>query len=101
MATSRVSPNKERWNQTLKSRIPLENCLLPGDLSHEINAFVDHYNHRRYYESLKHLLMSPKLVYTYGATNTLRTKPELHNSAIALSNAQYERLMTGSNTDDA
>ena len=42
----------ERWHQTLKNRILLENYFLPGDLTHEIDAFVDHYNHRRYHESL-------------------------------------------------
>jgi len=30
----------ERWYQTLKNRIPLENYYLPGDLEAEIGAFV-------------------------------------------------------------
>jgi hypothetical protein len=42
----------ERWHQTLKNRILLENYYLPGDLEAKIDAFVDHYNHRRYHESL-------------------------------------------------
>jgi putative transposase len=37
----------ERWHQTLKNHILLENHLLPGDLDAQIEAFVDHYNHRR------------------------------------------------------
>ena len=41
----------ERWHQTLKNRILLENYYLPGDLEAQIGAFVDHYNHRRYHES--------------------------------------------------
>ena len=36
----------ERWHQTLKNRILLENYYLPGDLERRIEAFVDHYNHR-------------------------------------------------------
>jgi transposase InsO family protein len=32
----------ERWHQTLKNRILLENYYLPGDLEHQIKAFVDH-----------------------------------------------------------
>ena len=36
----------ERWHQTLKNRILLENYYLPGDLEAQIDAFVDHYNHR-------------------------------------------------------
>ncbi len=42
----------ERWHQTLKNRILLETYYLPGDLKAKIGAFVDHYNHRRYHESL-------------------------------------------------
>src|SRR5450631_4533873 len=42
----------ERWHQTLKNRILLENYYMPGDLEAKIDAFVDHYNHRRYHESL-------------------------------------------------
>jgi putative transposase len=45
----------ERWHQTLKNRILLENCYLPGDLERQIDAFVEHYNHVRYHESLSNL----------------------------------------------
>ena len=45
----------ERWHQTLKNRILLENYYLPGALEEAIAAFVDHYNHRRYHESLGNL----------------------------------------------
>ena len=42
----------ERWHQTLKNRILLENYYLPGDLETQIEAFVGHYNYHRYHESL-------------------------------------------------
>jgi transposase InsO family protein len=42
----------ERWHQTLKNRILLENHFLPGDLERQIEAFVEHYNHRRHHESI-------------------------------------------------
>ncbi len=45
----------ERWHQTLKNRILLENYYLPGDLEAQIEAFVAHYNHQRYHESLNNL----------------------------------------------
>jgi putative transposase len=45
----------ERWHQTLKNRILLENYYLPGDLEAHIGHFVDHYNHHRYHESLQNL----------------------------------------------
>ena len=45
----------ERWHQTLKNRILLENYFLPGDLKAQIGKFVTHYNHHRYHESLNNL----------------------------------------------
>ena len=45
----------ERWHQTLKNRILLENYFLPGDLERQIGAFVEQYNHHRYHESLGNL----------------------------------------------
>ena len=42
----------ERWHQTLKNRVLLENYFLPGDLEISIESFVTHYNHHRYHESL-------------------------------------------------
>jgi len=39
----------------LKNRILLENYYLPGDLDAQIDAFVGHYNHRRYHERLRNL----------------------------------------------
>ena len=48
----------ERWHQTLKNRILLEHYFLPGDLKAQIEAFVDHYNHQRYHESLNNVTPS-------------------------------------------
>lgn len=45
----------ERWHQTLKNRILLENYYLPGDLEDQIGRFIEHYNHSRYHESLSNL----------------------------------------------
>jgi putative transposase len=45
----------ERWHQTLKNRILLENYYLPGELQTQIAAFIEHYNHRRCHESLENL----------------------------------------------
>ena len=44
-----------RWHQTLKNRILLENDFLPGDLEAQIEAFVEHYNHQRYHESINNV----------------------------------------------
>jgi len=45
----------ERWHLSLKSRILLENYYLPGDLERAVSDFVEHYNQRRYHESLDNL----------------------------------------------
>src|SRR5690606_5267061 len=42
----------ERWHQTLKNRILLENYFLPGDLERQVATFVHHDQHRRYHESI-------------------------------------------------
>jgi transposase InsO family protein len=58
----------ERWHQTLKNRILLENYYLPGDLEAQVGAFVKHYNHRRCHESLRNL--TPADVY-FGRGQTI------------------------------
>jgi len=45
----------ERWHRSLKNRILLEHYYLPGDLERQITEFINHYNTRRYHESLKNL----------------------------------------------
>ena len=63
----------ERWHQTLKNRILLENYYLPGDLQACIGRFVEYYNHQRYHESLKNL--TPADVY-FGRGQTILLKRE-------------------------
>jgi transposase InsO family protein len=61
----------ERWHLSLKSRILLENYYLPGDLKRAIADFVEHYNHRRYHESLDNL--TPADVY-FGRGDRIRKR---------------------------
>jgi putative transposase len=63
----------ERWHQTLKNRILLENYFLPGDLEAQIDAFVTDYNHRRYHESIDNL--TPADVY-FGRRSAILTERE-------------------------
>jgi putative transposase len=63
----------ERWHQTLKNRILLENYYLPGDLECEIEAFIADYNYRRYHESIDNL--TPADVY-FGRGQTLLLERE-------------------------
>ena len=63
----------ERWHQTLKNRILLENYFLPGDLAAQTEAFVANYNHHRYHESLSNL--TPADVY-FGRGRTILLERE-------------------------
>jgi putative transposase len=63
----------ERWHQTLKNRILLENYYLPGDLEAKIGDFVAHYNHLRYHESIANL--TPADVY-FGRGQTILLERE-------------------------
>jgi transposase InsO family protein len=63
----------ERWHQTLKNRILLQNYYLPGDLEAKIGDFVAHYNHLRYHESIANL--TPADVY-FGRGQTILLERE-------------------------
>jgi len=79
----------ERWHQTLKNRILLENYYLPGDLEAQIDAFVGHYNHQRYHESLKNL--TPADVY-FGRGQTILLKRErIKRETIKLRSLQHRK----------
>ncbi|EPX78277.1 Mobile element protein [Litoreibacter arenae DSM 19593] len=71
----------ERWHQTLKNRILLENYYLPGDLTQQIDAFVDHYNHQRYHESLQNL--TPADVYFGRGQAILKQRERIKQKTIA------------------
>jgi len=52
----------ERYHRSIKNIILLDNYYSPDDLKAEIGAFVEHYNHQRYHESLNNV--TPADVYT-------------------------------------
>jgi putative transposase len=65
---------------SLKSRILLENYYLPGDLERAIVDFVEHYNTRRYHESLDNL--TPADVYFGRGARILQTREEIKRKTI-------------------
>lgn len=70
----------ERWHQTLKNRLLLEHYYLPGELERQIEAFIDHYNHCRYHESLDNL--TPADVYAGRGTAILRERQRIKQLTI-------------------
>ena len=79
----------ERWHQTLKNRILLENYYLPSDLEAQIEAFVADYNHRRYHESLGNL--TPADVYFGRGQTILLQREKIKRKTIALRRLQHQQ----------
>jgi putative transposase len=79
----------ERWHQTLKNRILLENYYLPGDLEAQIEAFVEYYNHQRYHESLGNL--TPADVYTGRGQIILLEREKIKRQTIEHRRLQHRK----------
>ena len=77
----------ERWHQTLKNRILLENYYLPGDLEAQIDVFVKHYNHLRYHESIGNL--TPADVYFGRGQTILMERERIKRRTIANRRLQH------------
>jgi transposase InsO family protein len=78
----------ERWHQTLKNRILLENYFLPGDLEAQIAAFVDYYNNHRYHESIDNL--TPANVYFGRGKTILAERERIKRQTIAERRLQHQ-----------
>jgi transposase InsO family protein len=79
----------ERWHQTLKNRILLENYYLPGDLEAKIGKFVERYNHQRYHESLNNL--TPADVYFGRAQTILLQRERIKRATIRNRRLQHQK----------
>lgn len=79
----------ERWHQTLKNRILLENYFLPGDLKGRIGRFISHYNHNRYHESLQNL--TPADVYFGRGQSILQQRERIKQKTINERRLQYRK----------
>jgi putative transposase len=80
----------ERWHQTLKNRVLLENYFLPGDLEAQIGAFIEHYNHHRYHESLENL--TPADVYFGRAEEILAERARIKRKTIEHRRLQHRKI---------
>ena len=80
----------ERWHRTLKNRILLENYFLPGDLEAQIEAFVDHYNHQRYHESLNKVTQSD--VYFGRSQAILNKRERIKRKTLETRRLQHRKL---------
>ena len=80
----------ERWHQTLKNRILLENYFLPSDLEAQIAAFVEHYNHRRYHESLDNV--TPADAYFGRAAAIIKQRERIKRQTIQQRRLQHRKI---------
>ena len=78
----------ERWHQTLKNRILLENYFLPGDLQRQIGAFLEYHNNHRYHESLGNL--TPADVYYGRGAKILKKREEIKKQTIHERRLQHQ-----------
>ena len=80
----------ERWHQTLKNRILLENYFLPGDLEAQVETFVEHYNHQRYHESLSNV--TPADAYFGRAETIIKQRERIKRQTIEHRRLQHRKL---------
>lgn len=79
----------ERWHQTMKNRVLLENYYLPGDLERQIGSFVEHYNNQRYHESLNNV--TPADVYFGRDKAILRERENIKKQTIHQRRLQHQK----------
>jgi len=79
----------ERWHQTLKNKVLLENYFMPSDLENQIAEFIEYYNHQRYHESLKNV--TPADVYFGRASRILAKRERVKNKTIEKRRLQHQK----------
>ena len=79
----------ERWHQTMKNRVLLENYYLPGDLERQIRAFVEYYNNQRYHESLGNV--TPADVYFGREKSIIRERERIKKLTIQSRRLQHQK----------
>ena len=73
----------------MKNRILLENYYLPGNLEAQIDAFIEHYNQRRYHESLRNL--TPADVYFGRGQTILLDRERIKRTTIQNRRLQHQK----------
>ena len=71
----------------MKNRSLLDNYYLPGDLERQIGAFVEHYNHVRYHESIDNV--TPADVYFGRSAAILAERKRIKLATIANRRLQH------------
>ena len=78
-----------RYRTNLKNRILLDNYFFPADLEAQIEAFVGHYNHQRYHESINNL--TPADVYFGCGQSILKQREKIERKTMETRRLQYRK----------
>ncbi|KMW56910.1 Mobile element protein [Candidatus Rhodobacter oscarellae] len=79
----------ERWHQTMKTWVLLQNYYLPDDLERQIGAFVQYYNNQRYHESLNNV--TPADVYLGRDKAILREREKIKKLPLRTLRLQHQK----------
>jgi transposase InsO family protein len=79
----------ERWHQTMKNRVLLDNYYLPGDLEQQIGALVTYYNNERYHERLNNV--TPADVYFGRDKSIIRESRKIKIQTIQKRRLQHQK----------
>ena len=79
----------ERWHRTMKDKILLEHYYLPEDLERQIEKFINHYNTRRYHESLNNL--TPEDVWLGRGEKILEQRRKIKQKTLTLRKELYQQ----------
>lgn len=79
----------ERWHRTMKDKILLEHYYLPEDLERQIEKFINHYNTRRYHESLNNL--TPEDVWLGRGETILEQRRKIKQKTLTLRKQLYQQ----------
>jgi putative transposase len=77
----------ERWHDAQEPHSARE-LYLPGDLEAQVARYIEHYNHRRYQESLQNL--TPADVYFGRGKTTLLERERIKRDTIKLRRLQHQ-----------
>jgi len=81
----------ERYHRSMKNVVLLDNYYCPEELAAEIGRFVEHYNHRRYHESLNNV--TPADVYTGRAAAILEQRERTKQETINRRRMEYRKAI--------
>ena len=81
----------ERYHRSMKNILLLDNYYCPEELTIQIAAFVDHYNHRRYHESLDNV--TPADVYHGRAAEILEKRKRIKTETLRKRRESYRKTV--------